>query len=604
MFYIANNPSQPETQTTALNLQSDPIMIDVDFINYGVWAGVADLAWIAFNDLKQKNDTALLDRHDYALNMILSTKYNDVTLKYASLTDLASGQEKTRNFPLDRAYRIIHGMVEMLRDWRSKHHVSSELTVVVHNFANAQHLAKNFVLELIRRTNQTGLFTILIDAEPAQDDPEILDFNHLAFSPCDLQIPPEPENTLSPTPETIAALEANIHVYAENWEQQFLTLRKHYTETGKASGMEMAQICLRAACYYNHFGYYYESSTMLNAVLPFFNDIVQDNQLSRWDYIGNLFQGQVTTGNAPFALQLIEEYAVPYITEPELLAKMHYLISMIHLRYLPEQSIPLAEKHITLSAEHVEQAQGKIKQEDYYFLKVFISNGLAFLRVRQGRAEEAARMCNDGYQFLTEKLGEEQHQLHRSVLLYNAAQVYVMMGDAQTALKYYQQTIQLDPYYSEYYNETGNLYQQLEDFEQANRFYSQAIQFSAPYPEIHFNQGMNYLNLGESAPALQHFLASLDINPQQPDLYLLIAEIYEEQGERNKALQTYNQVLSLIPGNVTALSNRAILHFEDENYHDAYTDLKHAATLEPENEDIAFNLQQAQAKVPEVALVQ
>src|SRR5581483_4654490 len=109
------------------------------------------------------------------------------------------------------------------------------------------------------------------------------------------------------------------------------------------------------------------------------------------------------------------------------------------------------------------------------FLEVFLGNGLAFIRHRQGRPEEALEICRQGFKLLEEKLVQDRHRLHRSVLLYNMAQVYSALREPDKAIEYYSAAMQYDPYYSEYFNERGNAYLSLGKSEQAIADYHEAI---------------------------------------------------------------------------------------------------------------------------------
>ena len=185
------------------------------------------------------------------------------------------------------------------------------------------------------------------------------------------------------------------------------------------------------------------------------------------------------------------------------------MLSMIHLRYARKPDLALAEHYILLAAQDIAAARGAIDDADQTFLRVFIDNGLAFLRVRQGRARDALALCQEGYALLTRELGDDRHALHRSVLQYNTAQVYVMLDRAEDALAHYRKSIEMDPYYSEYYNESGNLLQRQGRFEEALALYELAVRYSAPYPEVHFNRGVCQSQTGDWEAALASFALSL-----------------------------------------------------------------------------------------------
>lgn len=451
---------------------------------------------------------------------------------------------------------------------------------MVEGFGETQHLGRRFFAELARR-GAPGI-GVLVDAD-TQAQAQATSAARLGFDDSGLTLealglsplpPPRPDA------DELAAIHDALRANRiSNWEDHYPTLLAHYRRTGDT--IEAARVALRALCINNHYGYYHESSSFIDSVLPHFDALMGDDQINRWDYIGNFYTGLATTGREEEALRIVLERAEPHIVLSEYRAKMHYLLSMTYLRYLKTPDLPRAEHHILAAMDAIDAAEDEAKREDYVFLKVFIGNGLAFLRVRQGRHEEALSLCQSGYDLLTRELGEERHMLHRSVLQYNTAQVYAMLGRGDEAMDYYHKAIEMDPHYSEYYNEIGNILQRGERFEEAARMYDMAVEYSAPYPEVHFNKGMCALNLGMTDEAIACFDASLELNPLQPDVHALRAELREEAGDREGALRDYDNAIALAPDLLPARVNRAVLHFEAGRHDLALADMDRVIALDP-----------------------
>ena len=213
---------------------------------------------------------------------------------------------------------------------------------------------------------------------------------------------------------------------------------------------------------------------------------------------------------------------------------------------------------------------------------MFIDNSLAFVRARQGRYRDALDLCQSGYAFLTREVGEEHHQLHRSVLQFNIANVYVMLRRLDDAIVYYRNAIAMDPNYSEYHNEIGNLLQEQEDYHEAIKHYQLAIERSAPYPEVFFNKAVCHLNLGEAHDALAHFDISLELDPDQPQTQALRADIYRELGFTDDAIRGYDTAIALGFASTAVRVNRAVLLYGNGCYGKALADMDAVIAQQPD----------------------
>lgn len=557
------------------------IALNADFARRGVWAGVEDLVEQAYLDLSAKGRRDILDPHNYELHLTLPKYRDQMPLAYASLTDTATGVEKTRNFPLDRAYRIVHGLVGLILQWRDSCPEPGSWTILVGDFDASQHLARRFFTELARRAAPLGDIVVLAETGSVAAG-AALDLQRSSPVALGAEARQALKALESAGPsldrEEIDRLEHLVEtVRLETMEEHYPELLAHYRRTG--AEIPAALIALKALCLYNHFGYYHESGSFVDTVLPHFEALVTDES-ARWNYIGNIFQGMVMIGRQDEALGIIEMLAEPHLTRPDLRAKMSYLLSMIHLRYATTPNLGLAEKHILAAVDYIDSAEAGMDPDDFHFMKVFIDNGLAFLRVRQGRKAEALHLCQSGYERLTTALGEERHRLHRSVLQYNTAQVYVALDQPDAALEHYAKSIEMDPYYSEYYNESANILQRQERYEEALDAYELAIRYSAPYPEVFFNKAVCQTQLGQWDAALASFATSLELEPRQPEAYLLRSEVYGALDRDEEALADLDRVIAADDGAVTARVNRAVLRFNQARYDLALADMDRAIALD------------------------
>jgi tetratricopeptide (TPR) repeat protein len=554
-------------------------VLDADFSHGGTWAGVATLIEKIYFDLLKRGCTEALEEHNYELHMVLARYRDRIPLKHGSLTDLAKGAERTRNFPLDRAYRIAHGLIDLVIKWRKTEDSDAPCIIVVGNLSQAQHLARRFFLHLARRASERANLAIITAAEHLSLDLKLTE-SCLCAVPVSLPFlteePGDVIDGLSSDDEAEQCL-AQFTTF-DAIEINYNKLLSYYRSTGNDYGYARTALAALHAC--NHLGYYYEASSFIKAVLPHFDRLVGGSEENRWNYVGNLYHSLVVQNAVNEAQQIIDELADPFLTQKALRAKMEYVLGIICLRHRTPPDISGAEKHLTSAVDLICSAREDLEPHEYAFLKVFIENGLAFLRVRQGRRDEAIQLCQTGYELLTRELGPEKHKLHRSVLQYNTAQVYTMMGELETALAYYTHAIQMDPNYSEYYNEIANIYQRQERFDEALKYYEKAIKLSAPYPEVYFNRAVCLAREEKWEMALRSCNYSVELNPDQHDAYPFLAEIHEQMGNIVEALASYDKAIELSPNLVVARVNKAVLLFEKRLFDSALNEMNHVITVE------------------------
>jgi tetratricopeptide (TPR) repeat protein len=610
LFQILPSPQYPVSGITS---QRRVIELDGDFERYGVWAGVGTLVEMAYHDLLRQQRHDILDEHNYALYMVLLDYRDVIKLKYACLTETARGSEKTRNFPLDRAYRIVHSLVTLISQWKATCAADEEWAVVVRHGDRAQHLATRFFRELARRLTERHRLAVYVSL-PADRLPLLAAADDVVFAAVHedtAAIGMESPQAAKPssgmdagTEESAGAMDPvaeQLQYDMNGWEKHYIPLLQKYIRRGDELSAALASI--RTLCMYDHYGYYHEAASFADRVVPYLTELASGNEDTLWNYGANVVQSMISTGREERGLELLTQYLKPVLTDHTLIARMHYIFAMLHLRYLKHKDIALAEHHINTALAHLQLAKPNLAQHDFVFLNVFLNNGLAFVRVRQGRRNEAIELCQQGFATWTDAVGDEKHRLHRSVLLYNSAQVYVALGKNQEALKYYRDAIGMDPYYSEYYNEMGNILQQQGEFAEALSAYDLAIKYSAPYPEVYFNKGICHSQLEQWDDALACLAFSAELNPKQPELYLLSAEILEQLGRDSEAMASYTAAIGLANPPVMAHVNRAVLHYQAGNFTQALADMANAIAADPSNADHYENRAEIYRAMNQPALV-
>jgi tetratricopeptide (TPR) repeat protein len=232
---------------------------------------------------------------------------------------------------------------------------------------------------------------------------------------------------------------------------------------------------------------------------------------------------------------------------------------------------------------------GGMPEGQAHFHRVFNRNGLAMIRNFQGRHQDAIKLCQDGIAYLDQHLSVEKHRLHRSVLVYNIAQVYRGVGSHAEAIKYYSSVIEMDPNYSEYYNERGSIFLQLNRLKEALADYLKAIELSPPYFEAFTNLGQCYRKIGSMHEAVQAYAKALDLEPDHVLALLGRGNALQELGQAEQAKADYSAALARDANLWDALASRAVIHYETGDLAASLSDFNRAIELKQDDATLLQN---------------
>ncbi|HEY1585669.1 MAG TPA: hypothetical protein VGH63_08270, partial [Polyangia bacterium] len=129
---------------------TDVDVLDCDFDVGGPWAGLNQLLRGIVPTL-QAEMPALVTLHDYELALVVPELRKQITVRNPSLTDTAAGDEAVRNYAMDRAYRIVHGVVDLLAQWRAQLAPGRSWVLECERLDLAGALVRRAIGELVRR---------------------------------------------------------------------------------------------------------------------------------------------------------------------------------------------------------------------------------------------------------------------------------------------------------------------------------------------------------------------------------------------------------------------------------------------------------------------
>jgi len=560
-------------------------LLSCSFEEGGLWAGVK--SWL-LDLLERSPEPDLVRRHDYEIVQVLPHLKRTLEVRNPTLTDIAPPEERVRNYPADRAYRIAHGLVDFLEEWKVRNDPSTPWLVVCDQLDRESKIALRFFRELLRRRGKEMQLSLLagveVDGSPRIHE-ELGDERVVETAVVDL--PGSTAGTLDveEAERRAVALEERVGDDIVLMEDHIPELIRLWEQVGR--GDRILRWKVMGQSILNILGFYQDALTYGYDVLAMLEEAKPENDDLHWPTFNKIFSCHVALGEWEKALHLAEEEVLGKLTDPYRKGQLDYLIAMLYARYMPERDLDKGEEYLEAGVEALRSAQ--VPEFQKQFEIVFNRNGLAMIRHFQGRLEEAIQLCRDGYETLERYLTEEKHRLHRSVLLYNIAQVFAAMGSYEEALRYYDKAIEMDPNYSEYYNEVGNIYLRLGRLAEAHTMYLKAIELSPPYFEVWANLGQSYRLQGELRKAVEAYSRALDLEPNHTLALVGRAQAYEALGVRSSALADYSAAIELEPEQWQTLANRAVLFFEEDQLDSSLEDLDRALELAPEEATLYQN---------------
>jgi tetratricopeptide (TPR) repeat protein len=559
---------------------ADAWLVSGDLGETGLWAGVNALM-TEMVALADRHAPELLQEHATSLVQVLPELNGRLDVP-VSLTDTSEGVEAVRNYAVDRAYRIPQGLIDFMDAVFRRAPVAARKVIVCDDFDRAGVLARHFFRELARRRGEALGLTLLLVVEP---EGAAVALEKLAPGVASrvvrLDLPEDPPANRSPAEMTRLAheLETRVRTDLGGMVDHVPTLIRYLEQSERPDMACHWQAFVLGR--YNHSGFYEDALRFADGVLENLDAIEAAGVVTRWNLVGSIFGCLVAIGEAERAHKVVLEEAWTKIFDPASRARVCYIMAMLHARFLPQRDPEKAEYYLFEGLKLVDDPT--LTHEDKHFLRVFLNNGLALVRHRQGRPQEAVALCETGYDDLTENIEDEHHRLHRSVLLYNIAQVYAATGQYPKALEYFRATMVMDPNYSEYFNDRGNVLLKLGRFEEAMADYREAIALSPPYPEVWTNVGQCYRNMGQLDEAVAAFSRALDLEPRVVLARGARAQILAGQGRTEEAMADFDVLLALNLAQPVVLANRAALRYGAGRVAESVEDLDRAIELAPEH---------------------
>jgi tetratricopeptide (TPR) repeat protein len=563
-------------------------LVSCDFDVGGPWAGVGDLVLELLPDIEARRPD-LMERHSLELVYVFPELRRRLHVRNPNLTDLAEGVERTRNYPVDRAYRNAHGLIDLLDNWKRQMCEGERWVIACDGFDLGGAMGSVFFRQLMRRRARVLNLRLLASVAPGNGAKTQSAFDaHLRTQVVSADLAadvPSPMDTEEAGRQG-KALEERIGEDPLETKVHLCDLLRLWATAGRSD--KIFEYKIFALHTYNTAGMYEDAIRYAEGLLGLAAKYAPDDEFMRWCIAYKLVMSHLGIGNTETAIRIAEEDCQEAAkNRPDLRIDLLYLLAMFASRFAKPRDFEKGEQYLQRGLEAIEEAG--LPEGERHFRTVFNRNGLAMIRNFQGRHKEAIELCRKGVETLNQYLGADEHRLHRSVLFYNMAQVYAASGSYEAALQNFAAAMQMDPNYSEYYNDRGNLLLKSGRLVEAKADYLMAIELSPPYFEVFVNLGQCCRRMGDMGSAIENYSRAIDIEPRHVLALLGRAKAYEELGAAQQAIEDYTAALEFDSSIWEAFASRGVLHYEAGRLAESLSDFNAAIALNQDVPDLYQN---------------
>ena len=172
---------------------------------------------------------------------------------------------------------------------------------------------------------------------------------------------------------------------------------------------------------------------------------------------------------------------------------------------------------------------------------------------------------------------------------FQKARQYERAGDYRQALEAYNKVIELNPKFSEAYNNRGIIYSERQGNKGAALAdFTRAIELNPNDAVVYNNRGFLFHRSGNDKQAIQDYDRALTHDPRYVQALLNRGLSYAQTGNNQQALADFSKALEIDPKSEMGYYNRAIIYGMQQEYRKSIADLDKVIELNGTNGDAYF----------------
>ena len=164
--------------------------------------------------------------------------------------------------------------------------------------------------------------------------------------------------------------------------------------------------------------------------------------------------------------------------------------------------------------------------------------------------------------------------------LYNIGYGYSNIEKYIKAIKYYRQTIKVNPNYANSYNNIGHIYVQLNRHQQSIKYFNKTIILNPEFFIAYDNMGIAKNKLKEYEQAIYCYNQAIKLNPAYVNAYFNCAIAKYNLHQYKESIEYCNQAIRLSPKDADSYYNRGVAKLALKQYKQAFEDFNKTIILD------------------------
>ena len=154
-------------------------------------------------------------------------------------------------------------------------------------------------------------------------------------------------------------------------------------------------------------------------------------------------------------------------------------------------------------------------------------------------------------------------------------------SDKYKKIEYFTKAIQINPNYTDAYNNRGAVKDDLKRYSEAIEDYTKAIQIDPNYSKAYYNRGLAKTRLKQNSEALSDFNNAIRLDPADGDFFYSRGNVKVNLAMNSEAIKDFDKAIQLDPKNAGAYFDRGFEKSKLGNEIDAIADYDESILLNP-----------------------